>query len=135
MINSEESTQLLRKSLNFLFVANKQGTSLGVVLGLASQGTIGFLMPTLKTIAGVDFEAIKVWHLMCFWVFIFNIKPYFNRHKPDPKIEAAINQIKQMETNGQITKAQAKLQYYELSQRVLSSVTIDTKPLTESQAE
>lgn len=135
MINSEESTQLLRKSLNFLFVANKQGTSLGVVLGVVSQGAISFLMPTLKTIAGVDFEAIKVWHLMCFWVVVFNIRPYLNRHKPDPKIEAAIIQIRKMETNGQITKAHAKLQYYELSQRVLASVTIDTKPPTESQVE
>lgn len=122
--DSDEFTQICRKALNILFVSNAQGTALGVACGLISQGLLAFFMPTLKTIGGLDFDAIKFWHLTAFWVFIFNIKPYMNRHNPDPKIEAAIAQIKSLESKGLITKAQAKIQYLELSQRVVSSVTL-----------
>lgn len=127
MMSAEDSTQLFRKSINFLFVSNKQGTSLGVIMGVVSHGCLSLLMPTLKTIAGLDFGTIKIWHLIAFWVVTFNFKPYLNRNKPDPKIETAIDQIKQMETSGQITKAQAKIHYYNLSLRVLESVTLTEK--------
>ncbi|QXO19238.1 hypothetical protein [Vibrio ostreae] len=122
MMNIDDITQLFRKSLNLLFVANKQGTSLGVVMGVLSDGIIGTLMPTLKTISGLDFGTVEIWHLIALWVVAFNIKPYLNRHSPDPKIDAAISKIKDMEASGQITKAQAKMHYHELSLRVLESV-------------
>ncbi|MDW1999331.1 hypothetical protein R7P64_01960 [Vibrio sp. 2304] len=124
MMHIDDTTQLFRKSLNLLFVANKQGTSLGVVMGVLSHGVIGVLMPTLKTISGLDFGTVKIWHLIALWVIAFNIKPYLNRHKPDPKIEAAVGQIKDMETKGQITRAQAEMHYYNLSLRVLESVNM-----------
>ncbi|MBT0111951.1 hypothetical protein [Vibrio alginolyticus] len=124
MMNIDDTTQLFRKSIGFLFVANKEGTSLGVVMGVLSHGVIGVLMPTLKTISGLDFGTVKIWHLIALWAVAFNIKPYLNRHKPDPKIEAAVDQIKDMEAKGLITRAQAEMHYYNLSLRVLESVTI-----------
>ncbi len=126
MMNSDETTQLFRKSLNFLFVANREGTSLGVVMGVVSHGVIGVLMPTLKTISGLDFGSVKIWHLIALWVVAFNIRPYINRNKTDPKIEAAINQIEDMVAKGQISKAQAELRYNQLSLRVLESVHMKT---------
>ncbi|HCE3202153.1 TPA: hypothetical protein ACX3CW_002262 [Vibrio parahaemolyticus] len=125
--NVEDTTQMFRKALNILFVSNAQGTSLGVAVAIVTHGLMSFFMPTLKTIAGVDFEIFRFWHHIAFWVVAFNIKPYLNRHKPDPKIEAAINQIEDMVAKGQISKAQAKLKYYELSQRVVESVTLSQK--------
>ncbi|MBY8259593.1 hypothetical protein KW534_02725 [Vibrio fluvialis] len=122
--NVDEFTQISRKALNILFVSNAQGTSLGVACGIISHGLLAFFMPTLKTIGGLDFDAIKFWHLTAFWVFIFNIKPYLNRHKPDPKIEKALQNIKDMESQGLITKTHAELQYIQLSQRVVASVTL-----------
>ncbi len=125
MINNvEDTTQMLRKALNILFVSNGQGTSLGVAVAIVTHGFMSFFMPTLKTVAGVDFEVFRFWHHTAFWVVAFNIRPYFNRNKTNPRIEAAINKIKEMEQNGQITKAQAKLRYHELSLRVLENVSL-----------
>ncbi len=97
---------------------------MGVVIGVFSHGIISMLLPTLKTFTGLDFGSLKIWHLIAFWVAAFNFKPYLNRNKPDAKIEAAIDQIKRMESSGQITKSQAKVHYHNLSLRVLESVTL-----------
>ncbi|MEZ9345684.1 hypothetical protein AB4166_02355 [Vibrio splendidus] len=127
-MDNDNFTQIARRALNILFVSNGQGTSIGIAFGIVSHGFIAFLMPTLKTIGGADFNAIKMWHLIAFWVAVFNVKPYLKRNKPDPKVEEAINLVKTQLELGQINKTQAKMMYYELTRNVVESVTVSSTP-------
>ncbi|ENH7109825.1 hypothetical protein ABWJ26_000228 [Vibrio fluvialis] len=130
MIDSDSTTQAIRKALNILFLTNGQGTSIGIFVGIVSDGLITLLMPTLKMFGGVDFYAIRIWHLMAFWVVVFNIKPYLNRNKPDPKIEAAFNHIRNQLEKKEISEHQAKLMYYALTKNVVESVTLPSSSPT-----
>jgi hypothetical protein len=123
-MNDDDITIFFRKSINFLFVSNPQGTALGVLVGVLFQGVMGVLSPLIEKIISLQITAFKLWHSISLGVIAFNIKPYLNRNKVDPKIESAIAHIKELEESGKISEVHAKMKWLELSNRVVESVTL-----------
>ncbi|MGC0118579.1 hypothetical protein [Pseudoalteromonas piscicida] len=113
---------LFRKAVSFLFVSNPRATSLGIFLGFTMDGLLGFISLTYK---GVNFAAIKIWHLVAVGILGMNLPSYLNRNEVDPSITKAIEFIEQGVINGKINKNQAKLMYNQLYIKVLEHVTND----------
>lgn len=126
MINPDKLSLHLHNALNILFISNREGTALGVLLGYISSCILSFIKPTLKSVTGVDFEALNTLFFIFCWVVIFNIKPYLNRHEIDPKIESALKKVEDLEKSGKISSEQAKFRYNEISLSILESVTLKT---------
>ncbi|MFG0773072.1 hypothetical protein ACF8PD_14700 [Vibrio plantisponsor] len=126
MINPDKLSLHMHNALNILFISNREGTALGVLLGYISSCLLSFILPTLKTITSVDFEALTTLFFIFFWVFAFNIKPYLNRNKIDPKIDSALKKIEDLEKSGKISNELARIRYNEITMAILESVTLKT---------
>ncbi|EGQ7873375.1 hypothetical protein H8Q54_004262 [Vibrio parahaemolyticus] len=124
-MNSEEISVLIRKSINILFVSNPRGTSMGVLFGIVMDGLVSIFTPLLKTIAIINLAAIKLWHLIGFGIFAFNVRPFLNRHKIEPSIISAISYIENQKEAGNIDDWQAKQMYRNLHNKVLESVLLN----------
>jgi len=124
-MNEEKMTEFIRKSINILFVANPRGTSIGVLIGVILDGTLGLFSPLLKGIEALNFGAIKMWHLIGLGVVSMNLPGYLRRKEVDPSISNAIKYIEEQKENQSISDWQAKQMYVNLHQKVLESVTLN----------
>jgi uncharacterized membrane-anchored protein YitT (DUF2179 family) len=125
-MNADKATELTRKAINVLFVANPVGTSIGVLIGVVLDGIIGLLTPFLKTFEIINIAAIKLWHLVCFGVVSINTPNYLRRKEVDSSIQNAIDYIEEQKNNNSITEWQAKQMYANLHQKVLENVALET---------
>lgn len=126
-MNLDDTTLIIRKALNFLFVANPRGTSIGIFFGVILDGLIGFFSPALKLIEVVDHTAIKMWHLIGFGVVLMNLGPYFKRNEVDPKVVSSIEYIEKKAKELNMPDWQVKKMYFDLFQMVLKNVTLDSE--------
>ena len=83
-MNTNETSEITRKAINILFVANPKGTSIGIFLGVVLDGLVGLFTPLLKSIQWLSISAIKTWHLIGFGVFSMNLPSYLKRKEVDP---------------------------------------------------
>ncbi|MFZ2727666.1 MAG: hypothetical protein WAX77_15545 [Methylococcaceae bacterium] len=128
MNNNDRITFYLKRALDFLFISNPQGTVLGMLLGFVIDGLLKTFLPLLPNEI-VNALFIQTWQFtagLCgLCVLGFNIKPYNDRKKVNPKIIEALNFIEQRELTGQITKIQAQMEYQALIKKVISEVTLN----------
>lgn len=124
-MNSDQITVFVRKTLNILFVSNPRGTSLGVLFGIILDAIIGLFNPFFKTVSIINIGFVKLWHLIGFGVFLFNIVPFLKRYEVDPSINEAISYIEEQKQLGNIDKWQAKQMYRNLHNRVLENVLLN----------
>lgn len=125
-MNGDQLSELLRKALNILFVSNPKGTSLGVLAGVALDGILGVFSPALKTIEWINVAAVKTWHLIGLGVFSINLPSYLNRKDIDQSIINAISFIETQKEKGNISDWQARQMYFNLHQKVLESVALES---------
>jgi len=124
-MNLESVTELIRKSINILFVSNPRSTSLGVLIGVILDALLGLVSPILKTVEALNFGAINMSHLICLGVVSMNLPSYLRRKEVDQSIANAIEYIEEQKKNGTISDWQAKQMYVNLHNKVLESVTLD----------
>ncbi len=98
---------------------------MGVLFGIVMDGLVSIFTPLLKTIAIINLAAIKLWHLIGFGMFAFNVRPFLNRHKIEPSIISAISYIENQKEAGNIDDWQAKQMYRNLHNKVLESVLLN----------
>lgn len=128
-MNADEVTQVLRKSINILFVSNPRGTSLGVCIGVAIDMLLGVFSPAIKTIELIDVSKIKTWHLMSLGVLGMNFPAYIKRNKVDDSIINAIEYIEEQKRKGVIAEWQSRQMYNNLHNKVLEKVMLDSESL------
>jgi hypothetical protein len=132
-MNADNASEVARKAINILFVANPRGTSIGVFIGVVLDGLIGLFAPLLKGIEVISISAIKLWHLIGFGVVSMNLPSYLKRKAIDPSIANAILFIEKEKEKGNILEWQARQMYANLYAKVLESVTLeDVKSDSES---
>ena len=128
MNNKGGITLFLRKALDILFIANPQGTALGILLGFIIDVLLKTFSPLLPSDI-VNATFIHTWQftagLCACCVVGFNIKPYKDRKKVSPDIIAALKFIEENEKAGRITKMQAQMEYQALIKKVISEVTLN----------
>tara|TARA_A200000159_G_scaffold1453_1_gene1618 strand:- start:2776 stop:3225 length:450 start_codon:yes stop_codon:yes gene_type:complete len=125
-MNTNEVSEITRKALNILFVANPKGTSLGIFIGVLLDGLIGLFSPLLKSIQWLSISAVKTWHLIGLGVFSMNLPSYLRRKEVDPSIKNAIAFIESEKEKGNIAEWQARQMYVNLHTKVLESVALET---------
>jgi hypothetical protein len=125
-MNTDEISEITRKAINILFVANPRGTSLGIFIGVVLDGLVGLFTPLLKSIQWLSISAIKIWHLIGLGVFSMNLPSYLKRKEVDPSIKNAISFIESEKEKGNITEWQARQMYVNLHTKVLESVALET---------
>ncbi len=125
-MNTNEVSEITRKALSILFVANPKGTSLGIFIGVLLDGLIGLFSPLLKSIQWLSISAVKTWHLIGLGVFSMNLPSYLRRKEVDPSIKNAIAFIESEKEKGNIAEWQARQMYVNLHTKVLESVALET---------
>lgn len=132
-MNTNAVSEIARKAINILFVANPRGTSIGVFIGVVLDGLIGLFTPLLKSIQWISIASIKTWHLIGLGVVSMNLPSYLKRKSIDPSITNAISFIETEKEKGNITEWQARQMYVNLHAKVLESVSLEVdKSDTES---
>lgn len=121
----EKLTELIRRSINILMVANPINTSLGILIGIMTHGLIGLFSPLLSSIEYINIQAIKLWHLISGGVVIMNLPSFLKRKKVDESITEAISYIEEQKSKGNIQEWQAKQMYANLHNKVLENVILN----------
>lgn len=124
-MKGDQTSEIARKAINILFVANPKGTSIGVLLGVVLDGLLGFFSPILKTIEWASISAVNIWHLMGLGVVGMNLPSYLSRKDIDPSIIEAFKLIDKQKASGHISDRQAKQLYVNLINSVIESVALN----------
>lgn len=125
-MNGDQVSELTRKAINILFVSNPKGTSLGVLFGVVLDGFLGVFSPAFKTIEWLNISAIKTWHFIGLGIFSMNLPSFLKRNDIDPSIINAISFIESQKEKGNISDWQARQMYFNLHQKVLESVALES---------
>lgn len=126
-MSHDQITVFARKAINILFASNPKGTSLGILIGVSLDGLLGFFSPLMKTWEWANAAALKTWHLIAIGVIGMNLPAYLARNKIDQSILNAIDYIERQKSSGNINDWQARQMFFKLHEKVLESVTLDTK--------
>jgi len=112
-------------STDLLFVRNPIATSMGVFFGVIVHGVVGLLAPFAEFANKVASSAINIAHYIAVGVFCFNLKGFLNKDKVPEQVTEGIEFIKQQETEGRITKTEARIKYRVLIDKYIENVSLD----------
>ncbi|RMT95138.1 hypothetical protein ALP39_200145 [Pseudomonas marginalis pv. marginalis] len=124
-MNGDQTSEVVRRAINVLFVANPTGTSIGVLIGVILDGLLGVFTPLLKTIEWISVSALKIWHFVGFGVFAVNFPVYLARKDVDPSIKQAIDFIEEQKSKKHVNDWQARQMYVRLLDQVLERVALN----------
>ncbi|MCG7549219.1 hypothetical protein [Pseudoalteromonas sp. Of7M-16] len=115
---------IIRRAIDFLYINNGKATSLGICLGIVLDGILSMVGALNKTI---DLTIIKSWHCIAAGVLGMNLPSYLNRKEVDPSITNAIEYIENGVKQGRVNEAYAQLMYKDLYEKVIESVSSETR--------
>ncbi|MFL7010918.1 hypothetical protein [Enterovibrio norvegicus] len=118
-MDKDNISLVFHRAFNILFIENPSGTSLGAFCGVAFNGLLNMFSPYIKQISSFDIESFDLFSSISVWVVLFNLKPYKNRHKINPKLQAALSEIEHLESENKISKENAKLHYQRIAIQIV----------------
>jgi hypothetical protein len=121
----EKASAMIKISTDILFVKNPVGSSMGVAFGVILHAAAGLFAPLLQSIESIKISSLSLFHYITLGVFVFNIRHFINIHKINPEIDEAIKFIETQASKGNISKADAKLQYHALISKIVENVQLD----------
>ncbi len=121
-MNADAITALLGRAIDFLFVDDRRGTSMGILFG----GVVLFLTkvfaPALKQQTVVDFADIPGYLFIIVGVFLFNI-PRFFRASPLPQsAEARLKMMRNELRAKRISREEAHAMYKKVLEEELTAL-------------
>jgi hypothetical protein len=117
----------VKRAINFLFVNNPKGTSLGILLGVCLRAVWMAFEPSLKRLPWINAAALNEFVWVCFGVLLFNLRGAFRSTSLPPDLEAALAAIRTAVSEGELTKAQVRTMYLSLYGQVLQRVTLEPR--------
>ncbi len=115
------------RALDFLFLANPLRTSMGALLGIAANGLLQLLEPTLRYYFAYTSSPMTVAGLIALGVFLFNIPGVFKRRpRFDPAIEKAFQAIERAKLEG-LSSWEINNMYRQLCQHALERILADAE--------
>ena len=131
---SDEMTVYVRKAIDILFIENRVGTSVGVLLGVVLKMAALALSGVVVQHRFQILADLSLVYFLALGVFVFNLRSALRRRpRLDPQIEAALAAIEVAKQQGNLSPAAVKLMYKALFDKVLERMTLD--PVTQDKVE
>lgn len=121
----ENISYSVRTALEFLFVKNPRGTSIGVFLGISAYGITEIYLHLYKP--GINLPSNSLFYFIAIGITILNIFPYMFGKKLNPNIEEAISLIEEAAKKTKMPLYHKRLLYIELYKKVLGSVEFNNE--------
>ncbi|NOU49156.1 hypothetical protein HG263_01135 [Pseudoalteromonas sp. JBTF-M23] len=106
-------TKYIKMALDLLFVKDPVATSMGVLFGCILHLLLAIVSLFVSPAAAVteELSKINIAYLIALGIFILNWKNFLHRPKISYEAEYAIALLKQGQSEGLISKTDARLQY------------------------
>lgn len=119
---NDNVTSIIKRSIDFIFLRNPLGTSMGVLFGIILYWLVMLFTPFLNSYKNINIQAIRIEFLIPLGIFLFNMKFFFGGDdKLDLEVERRLAQVRKSERNKLITKAEARLQYTNIIRKYVES--------------
>lgn len=126
-IDFDEASIFIKKFTDILIFQNPIGTSVGAFGGIFFYTLVHALAPFFEIVKILKDIGISIYLYMCSGIFLGNFNKFRNQHKIPDSIDESIKFIDIQVKQGRITKAQAKIHYNSIVQKVVQDITLDEK--------
>ncbi|MBP0022273.1 MAG: hypothetical protein J7647_32545 [Cyanobacteria bacterium SBLK] len=139
-MNFDNASQFVAQAIKALMLDNPIATALGILLGYGISGWL----PFLAEVTGLPFDAIAQPQLTCMalslvFINIPNIPKIFKKNYSTilPEHQEALDYVRGLERNGEITQLEATTLYREITKKVMKrlDVSVSSGELSPSDSE